>query len=101
LTKKAAPGREGAASELRRCLSEQKDIWIDKLVAARDNMAHPQRGMYQVMWELELLVACGELKCGRVIAPHVNDQPFDEYARNTIGHVKLASAKVLRILRTA
>jgi len=101
LTKRAAPGREGAASELRRYLNEQKDIWIDELVTARDNMAHPERGMHQVMWELELLVGGAELKCRRVVAPHVNDQPFDEYARNTTGHVKLASANVLRILRTA
>lgn len=101
LTKKAAPGRQEAASELRRYLSEQKEIWIDELIRARDNMAHPQRGIYQVMWELELLVAGGELECRRVVAPHLNDQLFDEYARNTIGHVKLASANILRILRTA
>lgn len=101
LAMKAAPGREEAASELRRYLSEQKDIWIDELVRARDNMAHPQRGMYQVMWELGLVVAGGELKCRRVVAPHVNHQSFDEYARKTIGHVKLASANILRIVWTA
>ncbi len=101
LSKKAAPGREKAASALSCYLLEQKSAWIDKLVNARDDMAHPERGMRQIMWELELVASGADIRCVRMVPPFLGGFCFDKYIANTANDIETACIRILSLMRAS
>jgi hypothetical protein len=98
LTNKASAGREAQAAELRAFLVQEKAAWIDCLVKARDDLAHPQRGMYQVLWDLELAASGHDLKCARTVLPCVGGLAFDLYIEKTMGAFEKMAATFLRLI---
>lgn len=93
--------RGATATGIRDFIGEQKPVWIDEVVEARDFLAHPTRGTPQVMWELVVTETAGFIQCERVIPPHIGDLPFDKYAEFVVGQVELFAAGLLAKLRTA
>lgn len=79
LSNRASRGKENQASALRAFLESEKTVWIDNLVRARDDLAHPQRGMLQVMWEIQLAESGDGLRADCVVPPHIANLPFDKY----------------------
>ena len=98
LTKNASAGREAQAAELRAFLVQEKAAWIDCLVKARDDLAHPQRGMYQVLWELELAESGPDLKCARIVPPSVGGLAFGQYVEKAMGAFETMAANFLRLI---
>jgi hypothetical protein len=101
LSAKAAEETAEVATGLRELVERHKTVWIDQIVKARDDLAHPERGMYQVVFQLEIQEADEELKRIRVLRPSVGERPFDEYAKEIITHAESFSREFLRILKAA
>ncbi len=100
LAHKRNPLRAEAAEKIRELLLEQKGVWIDQAVEARDYLGHPTRGAPQVMWELEMKLADNSLLCDRVVPPHVGHQSFDTYAANVVAACEALATTILAELRT-
>jgi len=100
LNNNAAASRKPVASRLSRFLEEEKTVWIDEVVRVRDDLVHPDRGMSQVMFALELRSDQGDLKLVRVVQPSVGSEAFDEYAERTLVHVERFSKAFLGLLRS-
>ena len=101
LAHKRNPLRGEAAARIREYLTEQKSVWIDEVVEARDCLAHPTRGAPQVMWELEVKAEDGSLACERIVPPHIGEQAFDRYAASVAGLCEVFATKILADVRTA
>ena len=54
LRNNAVKARKDAAAKLDALISEDKKAWIDQVIFARDQLIHPEKGMYQLMFTLEL-----------------------------------------------
>jgi len=101
LNTRAQSAKSDVASRLREFLEKQKAVWIDQVVSARDGLAHPEKGMYQVVFALEIQADDADLKRLRILRPSINGQPFDEYAKETVNHVESFSRTFLRLLKAA
>ena len=90
------------ASKLLKFLAEQKSTWIDKAVSIRDLLVHPNKGMTQVMFKMEIAhKRNGELKLERVIQPLFDELQFDQYAQITLMSVENFSKNYLEIIKAA
>lgn len=99
LENNAVAERREAAEGVRHLLLEHKRLWIDQAIAARDLLVHPDRGMHQLMFNLELADRDGELVCQRVNPPHVGDIPIHEYAEQTFARATEFSSAFLALVR--
>lgn len=79
----AVAGRGDVAESARQLILEHKNRWIDQTIAARDLLVHPDRGMHQLMFNLELVDHDGTLVCQGINPPHIGDVPIHEYAEQT------------------
>jgi hypothetical protein len=99
LDTKAYPEKRSTASQLKQLIEEQKGIWIDQSIELRDNLVHPEKGLPQVMFTLEIKQINGRLGLVRIVPPTVNGRGFSEYAQETMQHVHGFSELFLKILK--
>ena len=98
--KNACKYRWATADRIGRYLRNQKSVWIDRAVGARDVLVHPTRGMWQLMFEFELGEKDGRLAVVGIHPPAIYEQPIDEYARQTLQHAKSFTTGFLELVRT-
>jgi hypothetical protein len=101
LNTKAKPEKADTASKLIKLIDEQKTIWIDRAVEVRDILIHPEEGLLQIMFRLEISVKKGELKLLKIKQPSLASQPFAEYAQITFMQVENFSKAFLKIIKAA
>ena len=101
LNTKAKPEKAETALKLFKLIDEQKTIWIDRAVDVRDLLVHPEEGLIQIMFKLEIGVSKGNLKLLQVLQPSLAGQQFDEYAQITFIQVVNFSKTFLRIIKAA
>lgn len=99
--RKVAAGRQLQAAKLYDHLKREKTTWIDTLVKARDNMAHPRRGMVQSMWELEVIESEGLLQVKHLVRPQIGGLPFDEYVHTTFPRIRAAVDTYLQLVKAS
>jgi hypothetical protein len=100
LKTRAAPGRRDQAERLRAYLAEQKDVWIDDLVDARDFLAHPKRGMAQIYWGIDLVEMEGALSAKEWSPPRITGQPFHEYLTSQTDTIGAFAKEYVQLVRT-
>lgn len=86
------------AAKLDGLISENKKIWIDQLILARDLLVHPQKGMHQLMFNLELAEKDGALVCTKAHPPEINSKPIHLYAQETLAQIAAFSSSFLGLL---
>jgi hypothetical protein len=101
LKTRARTMKENTAHQLHRLIEEQKTVWIDQAVNIRDVLVHPEEGMSQVMFRLEIGLDNGNLKLLKILQPSVNGQPFDKYTQTTLQHIEHFSKRFLDIMKAA
>jgi hypothetical protein len=99
LKNKRNPVRGEVATDVRSYILEQKAIWIDNAVLARDYLTHPKRGITQVMWELEVAAENDSIRCDQIMPPHIGDSPFDQFVTTTAAQMEEFSTTILQKLR--
>src|SRR3989304_5577756 len=53
LRNKGTKEKKELAAKVDAFISEHKEAWIDRVIAARDQLVHPAKGMHQLMFHLE------------------------------------------------
>jgi hypothetical protein len=94
----AVKGRKEAAARLEALISEHKTLWIDQVILARDLLVHPEKGMHQLMFNLELLEKGGALLCLKAHPPEINSKPIHDYAQETLKQITGFSSRFLALL---
>ncbi len=79
-TLKNKANNKKVADSLLELLVEQKDRWIDEAVSARDSLVHPEKGLIQVMFQLELKPKNSELELTGVRRPSMGTTDFNQWA---------------------
>jgi hypothetical protein len=97
---KAYSAKRGIASQLRQLVEEHKAVWIDQAIELRDNLVHPERGMYQVTFRLEIELDDERLRLARILPPAIDSQGFGEYAQETMNRIRHFSKLFLYTLKT-
>jgi hypothetical protein len=102
LENNAKQGKTVTASKLLMLIGEQKTTWIDQAVGIRDLLVHPNQGMSQIMFRMEIRhKRNGELKLERVIQPLFSGLQLDQYAQITLMSVEGFSKNFLEIIKAA
>ena len=80
LERNVPKGKEEDAKALANLIQSHKERWIDGLIGVRDELTHPEKGVLQLMFEMQIDTnADGPVLTG-VIPPKAGDQPIDQYA---------------------
>ena len=98
LRNNAVKARKDAAAKLDALISEDKKAWIDQVIFARDQLIHPEKGMYQLMFTLELSERDGQLILTKVHPPEIDSRPMQQFAQDTLKGVTTFSEKFLALL---
>lgn len=94
----AVKERKDVAAKFDALILEHKKLWIDQLILARDLLVHPEKGMHQLMFNLELSEKDGSLYCVKVNPPEINSKPIHVYAQGTLGQITAFSSSFLTLL---
>jgi hypothetical protein len=99
LDTKAHPEKRSVASQLKQLIEDQKGIWINQSIELRDNLVHPEKGLAQVMFSLEIKQINGRLGLVRIVPPAVDGHSFSEYTQETMQRIHDFSELFLQILK--
>lgn len=98
LRNNAVKTRKDAAAKLRALISEHKSAWIDQVIFARDQLIHPEKGMHQLMFTLELSEKDGRLILMKAHPPEIDSRPMQQFAQDTLKELSSFSEGFLALL---
>ena len=87
------------AEHILKLIEEHKRKWVDDAVNARDSLVHPEMGLIQVMFEIEITSTDSELELSELKKPYINNIYFDRYAKETYRQLIEFSQSFIKILR--
>jgi len=90
--------RKGTARQIRELVLAHKTMWIDQAIRARDLLTHPQKGMHQLMFQLDLAVRGDTIVCERIHPPIIGAESIETYTRATLTRIQSFAADFLRLL---
>jgi hypothetical protein len=99
LRNNAMKNKKDAANKLDALVSEQKKLWIDQVILARDQLIHPEKGMHQLMFHLDFAEKDNVLECVKVSPPEIDGKPVHLYAQEILRQVTVFSTSFLRLVR--
>ena len=79
-------------------VSEHKKAWIDQVIFARDQLIHPEKGMHQLMFTLELSERDGQLVLTKAHPPEIDSKPIQQFAQGALKGVTNFSERFLGLL---
>jgi hypothetical protein len=88
------------AELLFKLIAEHKRKWIDDAVKARDSLVHPEMGLIQVMFQLEITTVNSELILRGLKKPSINNIDFDKYAESTYHQLSDFSQSFITLLKS-
>ena len=93
--------KKNIATKMRDLISEHKAKWIDQAILARDQLVHPEKGMHQLMFQLNFAYQADKLVCVKVSPPSIGYEAIaiDQYATQVIGHVQNFSSSFLGLVK--
>jgi hypothetical protein len=68
------------------------------MIFARDQLIHPEKGMHQLMFTVELSERDGQLILAKVHPPEVDSRPMQQFAQETLKEVTSFSENFLGLL---
>ncbi len=98
LRNNAVRERKELAAKADAIISEHKKTWIDAVIAARDQLVHPVKGMHQLMFSLEFVQKNGSLIFVRARPPEINSKPIHHFAQAVLEQSKAFSSNFLALL---
>lgn len=99
LANNALNGRKEAAAKMSALITEHKRLWIDQVILARDQLIHPQKGMCQLMFQLNFAENGGGLVCLEVHPPEIASEPIDQFSERILKNATAFSSSFLGLLR--
>jgi hypothetical protein len=99
LRNNAQKDRKDTADRLERLIVEHKELWLDQVIFARDQLIHPEKGMHQLMFHLAFAERDSSLVCVELNPPQIEGKPIHLYAKETLQHVTDFCLNFLRVLR--
>jgi hypothetical protein len=99
LRRNASKDRKDLAAKFETLIFEHKKLWIDQVILSRDLLIHPERGMHQLMFNLELAEKDGTLYCVQVHPPEVSSKPIHIFAQGILKQISAFSSNFLELLR--
>jgi len=101
LDNNAVSNRKTTAVRIRGLIAEHKSLWIDRAIQARDLLIHPEKGMHQLMFQLDFVTNGDTIVCQRMRPPMIGPDSVDDYALSTLTHAESFSLKLLTLLQEA
>lgn len=98
LRNNAMKERKELAAKVDALISENKKSWIDGVIAARDQLVHPVKGMHQLMFSLEFTQNNNSLVFVRAHPPEIDSKPIHHFARDVVEHSMAFSSNFLALL---
>lgn len=89
------------ADNIYKLIEEHKRMWIDDAINARDSLVHPEIGLIQIMFRLEITVRDSELELKDLKKPSINNINFDEYAETTYMQLNEFAKSFITILKSS
>lgn len=99
LRNNAMKNKKDAAAKLDALVSEQKTLWIDQVILARNQLIHPEKGMHQLMFHLEFAEEDNVLECVKVNPPEIDGKPIHLYAQEVLRQAAAFSTSFLGLVR--
>lgn len=96
---KAYSAKREIASQLHKLVEEQKVLWIDQAIELRDGLVHPEKGMHQVMFGLDIESDKEGLRLIEILHPSIDGQDFGKYAQKTTQHISRFSIRFLNAFK--
>lgn len=90
-TLKNKANNKKVAHSLLKLIIEQKDRWIDDAINARDSLVHPEKGLIQVMFQLEIKPKNSEIELTRIRKPSIGATDFNQWADETFKNLNAFS----------
>ena len=90
---------EECAGLFLKLISDHKQKWIDDVVNARDSLVHPDKGLLQVMFQLEIKSKETELILVSIKKPYMADLDFDQYAEKIFNRLSGFSKSFITLLK--
>jgi hypothetical protein len=87
LQNNAVKDHKELAKNIEEFIVRHKNQWIDQVVRARDDLIHPKKGMFQLMFQMDFTENNGDLVCTQVKSPSIDSTPIDQYATRTLQQV--------------
>ena len=88
------------AEHIFKLIEEHKRRWIDDAVNARDSLVHPEMGLVQIMFRLEITVGNSDLELKDLKRPSINNINFDKYAETTYMQLTEFAKSFITILKS-
>lgn len=86
------------ADSLLELIVKQKERWIDDAVNARDSLVHPEKGLIQVMFQLEIEAKNSEIELTGIRKPSIGTTDFDQWAGETLKNLSAFSELFISII---
>lgn len=99
LANNALNDRKEAAAKMSALITQHKKLWIDQAILARDQLIHPQKGMYQLMFQLNFAEKGDDLICVKAHPPKIASEPIDQYSQRILKKARAFSSSFLGLLR--
>ncbi len=87
------------AGKIETLINEHKAEWIDQVISARDQLVHPNKGMFQVMFKFDCAEKDGNLVCTRINPPAINEIPIDRYVQQTSDYARTFASAFIALLQ--
>jgi hypothetical protein len=87
------------ADSLFSLVSEQKRKWIDDAVKARDSLVHPEKGLKQVMFQLEIKLKNSELELTAIKKPSIGITDFNQWTDEILGSLSNFSQSFIEVIK--
>jgi hypothetical protein len=84
LERNASKDRKETALNIIDLILRNKETWIDQSILVRDQFVHPQKGKHQLMFHIELFKKYSRLKLEKIIPPHIDDVPINQYTQKVL-----------------
>jgi len=92
---------KNVAFEFYKLIKSHKTKWIDGAISARDQLIHPLKGMYQLMYRMHFEEKDGALNCSSVDPPTIDGMSIDKYARQTLSEIHDFATDFINLLKRA
>jgi len=98
LLNNAVREKKELATKVNAFISEHKRSWIDRVIAARNQLVHPDKGMHQLMFHLEFAEKGGSLIFVRAHPPHIESTPIHQFANEVLDRTTTFCSNLLTLL---
>lgn len=101
LDNNSGKSKKDTANKIATLIKKHKKDWLDEIISIRDLLTHPEKGIAQVMFEMEFRETRRGLKLIKIIKPKINASgaDFNDYAKGVLKKVEIFSKDFLELIK--